>query len=87
VHGEDKVEREVSNSYLSNEIQSVYGGMMVALPPTKWKKFQKMTTAQLADQLLQWGGDTDLSRYPKHPRARSGETKRKAFQRPSQTCC
>jgi hypothetical protein len=68
VHGEEKVEREVSNSYLSNEIQSVYGGMMVALPPTKWNKFQKMTTAQLADQSLQWGGHTDLSRYPKHPR-------------------
>ena len=68
VHGEEKVERKVSNSYLSNEIQSMYGGTMVALPPTKWKKFQKMTTAQLANQLLQWGGDTDLSRYPKHPR-------------------
>jgi alkylated DNA repair dioxygenase AlkB len=68
VHGEEKVERKVSNSYLSNEIQSMYGGTMVALPPTKWKKFQKMTTARLANQLLQWGGDTDLSRYPKHPR-------------------
>jgi len=37
---------------------------MVAMPPTKWKKFQKMTTAQLANQLLQWGGDTDLSVTP-----------------------
>jgi hypothetical protein len=68
VHGEEKVERKVSNFYLSNEIQSVFGGMMVALPPTKWKKLQKMTTAQLADQLLRCGSDADLSRYPKHPR-------------------
>jgi hypothetical protein len=80
------MERKVSNSYLSNEIQSMYGGMMVAMPPTKWKKFQKMTTAQLANQLLQWGGDTDLSVTPSIC-ARSGETKRKASQRPSQTRC
>jgi IS4 transposase len=68
VHGEEKVEQEVSNFYLTNEIQSVYGGMMVALPPTTWKRFQKMSMAKLADQLLQWGSDADLSRYLKHPR-------------------
>jgi hypothetical protein len=68
VHGEEKVEQEVSNFYLTNEIQSVCGGMMVALPPTMWKRFQKMSMAKLADQLLQWGSDADLSRYLKHTR-------------------
>jgi IS4 transposase len=68
VHGEEKVEREVSNFCLTNEIQSVYGGMMVALPPKKWEKFQKMSMAKLAEHLLQWGSGADLSRYAKHPR-------------------
>jgi hypothetical protein len=33
-----------------------------------WKRFQKMSMAKLADQLLQWGSDADLSRYLKHTR-------------------
>jgi hypothetical protein len=68
VHGEEKLEQEVSNFYLTHEIQSVYGGMMVALPPTKWKEFQTMSTALLADHLLRWARKIDLSRYPKHSR-------------------
>jgi hypothetical protein len=68
VHGEEKVDREVSNFCLTNEIQSVYGGMMVALPPKKWEKFQKMSMAKLAVHLRQWGSGADLSRYAKHPR-------------------
>jgi hypothetical protein len=68
VHGDEKVEKEVSNFYLTNEIQSVYGGMMVALPPMKWKQFQTMSVTDLAKQLLCWTRAADLSRYPKHPR-------------------
>ena len=33
VHGEEKLEKEVSNFHLTNEINTVYGGMMVAIPP------------------------------------------------------
>ena len=65
VHGEDKVEQQVSNFYLTNEIQTVYGGMMVALPPDDWVMFQRLTPTQLARQLIRWAGDIDLTRYPK----------------------
>ena len=68
VHGEQTVEKEVSNYYLTNEIQSVYGGMMVALPPTTWKSFQTLSPAALAKQLLQWARTIDLNRYPKQMR-------------------
>ena len=68
VHGDKKVEQEVSNYYLTNEIQSVYGGMMVALPPTKWKSFQTLRPAELAKQLLRWAHTADLNGYPKQLR-------------------
>lgn len=68
VHGEAKLEREVSNFYLTNEISTVYGGMMVALPPVEWKCFGSFTLAQLAAQLLKWARIADLRRYPKSSR-------------------
>jgi Transposase DDE domain len=68
VHGEAKLEREVSNFYLTNEITTVYGGMMVALPPPAWKFFQNFRPAQLATQLLRWARGADLQRYPKSSR-------------------
>jgi IS4 transposase len=68
VHGEEKLEREVSNFYLTNEITTVYGGMMVALPPPAWKFFQSFRPARLATQLLRWARAADLQRYPKSSR-------------------
>lgn len=68
VHGDEKVEMEVSNFYLTNEIQSVYGGMMVALPPSEWKQFQTLSLAKLAAQLLRWTRNANLDRYRKHSR-------------------
>jgi IS4 transposase len=65
VHGEEKLERELSNFYLTNEIQTVYGGMMVALPPEEWVQFQILSPAQLAARLVRWARDVDLTRYPK----------------------
>jgi len=52
----------------ASEIQSVYGGMMVALPPIAWKSFQTLSPAELAKQLLQWARAADLSRYQKQSR-------------------
>jgi hypothetical protein len=68
VHGDETVETKVSNFYLTNEIQSVYGGMMVALPPDEWKQFQTLSSAQLAAQLLRWTRAADLTRYQKNLR-------------------
>jgi hypothetical protein len=68
VHGEQTMEQEVSNYYLTNEIQSVYGGMMVALPPTQWNSFQTLSPAALAKQLLSWARAADLHRYQKQSR-------------------
>ncbi|MCE9545877.1 MAG: transposase [Planctomycetia bacterium] len=68
VRGDEAMEKEVSNFYLTSEIQSVYGGMMVALPPIKWRQFQSLNPAQLAGQLLRWTRAIDWHRYRKYPR-------------------
>lgn len=83
VHGEKTVEQKVSNFYLTNEIQSVYGGMMVALPPSAWTPFQTLSQAGLASQLTRWARAADLSRYPKQPRG-SKKPKRKLANAKSQ---
>ncbi len=68
VHGQKTIEETVSNFYLTEEISSVYRGMMIAMPPAKWKVFQTMSQKQLADLLIQWAGRVDLENYRKQPR-------------------
>jgi len=68
VHGERVVDEEVSNFFLTDEINTTYAGMMIALPPEHWSDFQMMSPAQLAAQLRRWAGTADLNKYPKHPR-------------------
>jgi hypothetical protein len=68
VHGEETVETQVSNFFLTSEIQQMYGGMMVALPPDEWKSFQTMSVAELARHLRRWAKAADLTKYPKQPR-------------------
>lgn len=68
VHGEQVLETKVSNFFLTHEISSIYGGMMVALPPEDWTVFQSLRSKELATQLCRWARAADLGNYPKHPR-------------------
>lgn len=68
VHGEARLDKELSNFYLTEEISSVYRGMMIALPPEKWAVFQTMSQAELAKTLRRWAACIDLGNYPKHAR-------------------
>lgn len=77
VHGEEVLETKVSNFFLTDEINTVYGGMMVALPPPEWSVFQSMSSRDLAAHLGRWARSADLANYPKHPRApKKPKTKR-----------
>ena len=69
VHGEEVMEAQVSNYFLTAEISTIYGGMMVALPPRQWQTFQTMPVVGLAKHLHRWARGADLGNYPKHPRA------------------
>ncbi len=68
VHGEDVLETKVSNYFLTNEINTHYGGMMVALPSEHWSVFQTMSPQDFAAQLRRWARVADLGHYPKNPR-------------------
>lgn len=68
VHGEVKVAKTLSNFYLTEEVSSVYRGMMIALPPEEWAQFQTLSPARLASTLRRWAGRIDLGQYRKHPR-------------------
>ena len=68
VHGEEVMKTEVSNYFLTDEINSNYNGMMIALPPKEWEIFQELSATAMAAQLKRWAGSADLANYPKHPR-------------------
>ena len=67
-HGEEVLKADVSNYFLTDEINGNYRGMMVALPPKEWEVFQRLKTTAMAAQLQRWARSTDLENYPKHPR-------------------
>jgi hypothetical protein len=66
VHGEEKMETEVSNYFLTDEISGVYKGMMIALPAENWEIFQTMSATRLTGHLRRWARTADLKNYPKH---------------------
>lgn len=68
VHGESTMDKKLSNFYLTEEISGVYRGMMIALPPKKWKVFQTISQADMAKTLRRWAQRIDLGNYRKHPR-------------------
>ncbi|WP_228059594.1 transposase [Plectonema radiosum] len=68
VHGTDKIETEVSSYYLADEIKGTYRGMMIAIPPEKWRVFQNMTFIELSQILKHLAGHVKLRAFRRHPR-------------------
>lgn len=68
VHGVEKVEREISDYFLADEIAGTYRGMMVAVPDDEWSPFAQADTQTLADFLLDMARRAHLPRYKKSPR-------------------
>lgn len=74
VQGAARVDETLSNYYLTEEIGSVYRGMLIAVPPAEWQGLQTLSVAELAAVLRQWAARVDLERYrkqqcgPKQPR-------------------
>lgn len=67
-HGTEKVEAEVSNYYLADEISGTYRGMMVALPPEQWEPLAICDVPTLANWLVALAKKAKLSRFRKRPR-------------------
>jgi hypothetical protein len=67
-HGHEKIEAEVSEYYLADEISGMYRGMMVAIPPPLWERFASMGPRALGHLLLKLAADVYLPRFRRHPR-------------------
>jgi hypothetical protein len=67
VHGEDKVQQEVSGYYIALEWSVVYAGMMIALPGPRWEVFALMSTQELASCLREWASKVNMDKIKKAP--------------------
>lgn len=67
VHGEEKVEKEVSGYYMALEWALVYAGMMIALPGEAWEVFGTLSAKDLAGHLRGWAAKVNMLKIKKAP--------------------
>jgi len=67
-HGHDKIEDEVSEYYVADEISGTYRGMMIAIPEPEWKGFESIRPDALAQLLVDLAGRVKLARFRRHAR-------------------
>jgi hypothetical protein len=67
VHGEKRVQEEVSGYYLALEWAVVYAGMMIALPAEQWGVFGPMSSQELATYLRDWARKINMEKIKKAP--------------------
>lgn len=67
-HGVEKVQDEVSGYYLADEVAGTYRGMMIAIPEKHWRRFGRMSAAELAQTLKHLAAKVKLTAFRKHPR-------------------
>lgn len=67
-HGREEVETNVSNYYLANEVATKYEGMMIAIEPSEWKPFQRLSDGAMAEFLREVASQVWLEKYPRSVR-------------------
>ena len=68
VHGQEKVDAEVSLYYLANDLSTTYHGMMIAIPEAQWEVFSRLSADEMAATLLDLAQRVNLRAYRKSPR-------------------
>ncbi len=68
VHGEARIDKEISTYYLANEIAEVHRGMMIAIPTEHWEIFSNLSVSQLVILLRELAANVRLRAFRKHPR-------------------
>jgi hypothetical protein len=68
VHGRQKVNDEISSSYLALAIGRTYDGMMMAIPAPHGVLFQALSDKEFANVLREVASSVNLARDQKHPR-------------------
>src|SRR5215475_817960 len=67
VHGQEKIDQEVSLYYVANEIATTSTGMMIAIPESEWGVFSTMRTPELAETLMALAQHVHLDAFRKSP--------------------
>ncbi len=69
IHGEKKVADEVSGYFLADEVRCTWKGMMIAVPSDYWsERFETLTVAAMAREMLRLAKQVRLRRFQKHAR-------------------
>lgn len=66
--GVQKIEDELSDYAVANEVQITMRGMEIAIDAQKLKVYQNMTPEDLGSELRRYARGVHLSRFKKHPR-------------------
>lgn len=82
VHGESRIDQDISLYYVAHEIAQTYQGMMIAIPEEEWQVFSRMPPAAFVALLALLARKVRLEAYrksrrgPKKPRPKpDGATK------------
>ena len=67
VHGQQKIDQEVSLYYVANEIATPYQGMMIAIAEPEWAIFSTMSPVELGETLLELARHVCLEAFRKSP--------------------
>lgn len=68
VHGEQKIDDELSGYYLAGHLERTYEGMMIAVAEKQWEIFAQLTPARFIATLLTIARKVQLRRFRKHKR-------------------
>lgn len=68
VHGEQKIDDELSGYYIAGHLERTYEGMMIAVAEKQWDIFAQLTRAQFIATLLTIARKVQLRRFRKHKR-------------------
>jgi IS4 transposase len=79
VHGVEKVENEVSDYYVADELAGTSRGMMIAIPEVEWTIFRHLTRAEFVHELQRLASQVHLEKFRKHPRGPKKPAPKKKF--------
>ena len=68
VHGVEKMNAELSDFYMMDEVQGTYRGMMIAIPAEHWQVFGGMSITEQVNHLKELSAKVNLKRFLKQPR-------------------
>ncbi len=68
VHGEEKIENEVSGYYIAGELGRTHEGMMIAILPEEWEAIREMPIKKFCELLKTLANKVQLTKYQKHRR-------------------